>query len=85
MPMSPRSASPRRAIAALTGESTGAVKTSDRPNVTVCRGAPDAESVERGVAVAEAIARHLDALDSTDRAAALHFDLARFWAQAAGR
>lgn len=74
-------------VAALTGERNGLRQHFGPTNVTVWRVAIGAESAGAGVAVAESVARSpidLDLLDSTDRAAALHFDLARCWAQADG-
>jgi transcriptional regulator with XRE-family HTH domain len=73
-------------VALLTGERNGLQQHFGPTNVKVWRVAIGAE-LGQGPAVAERIQREpidLDALGSKDRIAALHFDLARSWAQAEG-
>jgi membrane protein len=75
-----------RRIAVLTGERNGLRQHFGPTNVTVWRVAIGAE-LGQGPEVAERIEREpidLDILGSKDRVAALHFDLARSWAQADG-
>ncbi len=74
-------------VAALTGERNGFGQHFGLTNVMVWRVAVSAETAGTGVAIAEEVQRNpidLDVLGSTDRAAALHFDLSRCWAQAGG-
>ncbi len=73
-------------IAALTGECNGLRQHFGPTNVAVWRVAIGAE-LGQGPAAAERLERepiNLDTLSSKDRIAALHFDLARSWAQAEG-
>ena len=73
-------------IALLTGERNGLQQHFGPTNVNVWRVAIGAE-LGQGPAVAERIEREpidLNTLGSKDRIAALHFDLARSWAQAEG-
>ncbi|MGH3778195.1 MAG: helix-turn-helix domain-containing protein [Pseudonocardiaceae bacterium] len=72
--------------AMLTGERNGLQQHFGPTNVAVWRVAIGAE-LGQGPAVAERVEREpidLDTLGSKDRIAALHFDLARSWAQAEG-
>jgi hypothetical protein len=73
-------------IALLTGERNGLQQHFGPTNVNVWRVAIGAE-LGQGPAVAERVEREpidLNTLGSKDRIAALHFDLARSWAQAEG-
>jgi hypothetical protein len=73
-------------VAVLTGERNGLHQHFGLTNVNVWRVAVSAE-LGQGPAAAERVEREpidLDTLDSKDRIAALHFDLARCWAQAEG-
>ena len=73
-------------IAQLTGERNGLQQHFGPTNVNVWRVAIGAE-LGQGPAVAERVEREpidLNTLGSKDRIAALHFDLARSWAQAEG-
>lgn len=73
-------------IALLTGERNGLQQHFGPTNVNVWRVAVGAE-LGQGPAVAERVEREpidLNTLGSKDRIAALHFDLARSWAQAEG-
>jgi transcriptional regulator with XRE-family HTH domain len=73
-------------VAVLTGEQNGLRQHFGPTNVHVWRVAIGAE-LGQGPAAAERIEREpidLDILGSKDRVAALHFDLARSWAQAEG-
>jgi transcriptional regulator with XRE-family HTH domain len=73
-------------VAALTGERNGLRQHFGPTNVNVWRVAIGAE-LGQGPAAAERVEREpidLDILGSKDRIAALHFDLARSWAQAEG-
>ncbi len=73
-------------IALLTGERNGLQQHFGPTNVRVWRVAIGAE-LGQGPEVAERVEREpidLDTLGSKDRIAALHFDLARSWAQAEG-
>lgn len=73
-------------IALLTGERNGLQQHFGPTNVKVWRVAIGAE-LAQGPEVAERVEREpidLDTLGSKDRIAALHFDLARSWAQADG-
>lgn len=73
-------------VATLTGERNGLQQHFGPTNVKVWRVAIGAE-LGRGPATAEEVEREpidLDTLGSRDRVAALHFDLARSWAQADG-
>ncbi len=73
-------------IAMLTGERNGLQQHFGPTNVKVWRVAIGAE-LGQGPGVAERVEREpidLDTLGSKDRIAALHFDLARSWAQAEG-
>lgn len=73
-------------VAMLTGERNGLQQHFGPTNVNVWRVAIGAE-LGQGPAAAERVEREpidLDALGSKDRIAALHFDLARSWAQAEG-
>lgn len=73
-------------VAELTGERNGYRQHFGPTNVQVWRVAIGTELAE-GPAVAERVEREpvdLDVLTSNDRVAALHFDLARSWAQAEG-
>ncbi|MGH3905153.1 MAG: helix-turn-helix domain-containing protein, partial [Pseudonocardiaceae bacterium] len=73
-------------VATLTGERNGLLQHFGPTNVNVWRVAIGAE-LGQGPAVAERVVRepiNLDTLGSTDRIAALQFDLARSWAQAEG-
>lgn len=74
-------------VAARTGEHNGLGQHFGPANVAVWRVAIGAEIAGAGPAVAENAQLSpidLDVLNSTDRTAALHFDLARCWAQAEG-
>jgi transcriptional regulator with XRE-family HTH domain len=73
-------------VATLTGERNGLRQHFGPSNVAVWRVAIGAE-LGQGPATAERVEREpidLDTLGSKDRIAALHFDLARSWAQAEG-
>jgi transcriptional regulator with XRE-family HTH domain len=73
-------------VAELTGEQNGLRQHFGPTNVSVWRVAIGAE-LGQGSAAAERVERapiNLDTLGSRDRIAALHFDLARSWAQAEG-
>ncbi|MGH3813218.1 MAG: helix-turn-helix domain-containing protein [Pseudonocardiaceae bacterium] len=73
-------------VALLTGECNGLQQHFGPTNVKVWRVAIGAE-LGQGPTVAERVEREpidLDTLGSKDRIAALHFDLARSWAQAEG-
>ncbi len=73
-------------VAMLTGERNGLQQHFGPTNVNVWRVAIGAE-LGQGPAAAERVEREsidLDILGSKDRIAALHFDLARCWAQAEG-
>jgi transcriptional regulator with XRE-family HTH domain len=73
-------------VALLTGECNGLWQHFGPTNVAVWRVAIGAE-LGQGPAIAERVEREpidLDVLRSNDRTAALHFDLARSWAQAEG-
>ncbi len=73
-------------VAVLTGERNGLLQHFGPTNVNVWRVAVSAE-LGRGPTAAERVEREpidLDILGSKDRIAALHFDLARSWAQAEG-
>jgi transcriptional regulator with XRE-family HTH domain len=73
-------------VAVLTGERNGLQQHFGLTNVNVWRVAVGAE-LGQGPAAAERVEREpidLDTLGSKDRIAALHFDLARCWAQAEG-
>ncbi|MGH3721462.1 MAG: helix-turn-helix domain-containing protein [Pseudonocardiaceae bacterium] len=73
-------------VAMLTGERNGLQQHFGPTNVNVWRVAIGVE-LGQGPAVAERVEREpidLDTLGSKDRIAALHFDLARSWAQAEG-
>ncbi|MGH3933594.1 MAG: helix-turn-helix domain-containing protein [Pseudonocardiaceae bacterium] len=73
-------------VAMLTGERNGFRQHFGPTNVAVWRVAIGAE-LGQGPAAAERVEREpidLDTLGSRDRVAALHFDLARSWAQAEG-
>jgi hypothetical protein len=73
-------------VAMLTGERNGLRQHFGPTNVNVWRVSIGAE-LARGPEVAERVEREpidLDILGSKDRVAALHFDLARSWAQAEG-
>ncbi len=74
-------------VAAITGERNGFGQHFGPTNVSVWQVAIGAEAPGSGVAVAESAQQapvDVDVLGSTDRTAALHFDLARCWAQAEG-
>jgi transcriptional regulator with XRE-family HTH domain len=73
-------------VAALTGERNGLQQHFGPTNVNVWRVAIGAE-LGQGPPIAERVEREpidLETLGSKDRIAALHFDLARCWAQAEG-
>ncbi len=73
-------------VAVLTGERNGLLQHFGPTNVNVWRVAIGAE-LGQGPTAAERVERKpidLDTLGSKDRIAALHFDLARSWAQAEG-